>query len=70
MNRADPARFPWEWLYYRALVCGMGAEAFWKSSPRAVLLMFDVYREAHGGGNRGRNAASAAHSIRLSRIPR
>lgn len=69
--------FPWLWLYAGALRCGLSAEAFWASSPRAVYLIVreSVRKRTQARGPRaaarpgrpGRPGANA--NVRLSRLP-
>lgn len=69
---ADDA-YPWDWLLYRALECGMSAAEFWAASPRAVVVLYRCGRKTHGGrgGQAGRGPTGAqAGAVRLSRIPR
>lgn len=38
--------FPWLWLYWRAIDCGLDAATFWASSPRAIRLVYNQARAA------------------------
>jgi len=71
--------FPWAWLYFRALDCGMSAADFWQSSPRAVIALYNCAKQARTPAATGTAAPDAAATatpaqppagVRLSRLPR
>lgn len=72
--------FPWDWMLLRALECGMSVEAFWASTPRAIVTLIDVQNEMQRKRAEKqppkptRNARGQlereAPPVRLSRIPR
>ena len=65
---------------YRALDCGLTAEAFWDASPRAIYEIYECAKTARkpaagaAKGNRARPKQAATGAAprgpRLSRIPR
>ena len=72
--REDGA-FPWGWMFFRALDCGMSAAAFWEASPRAILTLYDCTREARKQPSGGRGNSAKTHKQeqppqRLARLPR
>lgn len=38
--------YPWSWLMYHALDVGVSAEAFWRMSPRAIVLLLRELRKS------------------------
>ena len=73
---AEPGAFPWDWLYFRAVDCGLSAEDFWRSSPRAIHLLYTMAREARQGsapargrGSRPSPGRRGGTPVRLSRLP-
>lgn len=75
MTGASGDGFPWAWLYYRALDCGMSASDFWNSSPRAVMALYACAKASHrtpaaNGRAMQRAPAAAPAGQRLARLPR
>ncbi len=77
MTSATEDGFPWAWLYFRALDCGMSASAFWESSPRAVMALYQcakaTRRPAQAARTRERRTAApetTQNGPRLNRLPR
>ena len=69
--REDGA-FPWAWLYFRALDCGMTAEDFWQASPRAIVMLYECAREASRPRviQEGSARPTRQPPQRLARLPR
>ena len=60
--------FPWAWLLYRALDCGLTAEAFWDASPRAIYEIYECAKTARKpAGRRGQGKSRAAQAGRHGR---
>lgn len=71
--------FPWLWLYYRAIDCGLDDAAFWRHSARAIHLLYKQTRQARArmfpqGRQPGRQTPTQpqrgpVERVRLTRLP-
>lgn len=61
--------YPWSWLMYHALDLGVSAEAFWRMSPRAIVLLL---REMRKSAQRQQSSPDESDDapVRLNYIPR